>query len=73
MLDFSGMRNLNAQEKTKRTQQSMCDQVGFDTGRYSKLMKGGEPSKKEIDMLCYLFNCEVGDIVKHVKEESNNV
>ena len=70
MLDFSGMRNQNAQAKVHKTQKKMSELSDIHETRFSALMKGKvNPTLKEIDKLCKLWDCQVYNLVEFKEEK----
>lgn len=41
---------------------------GFSANTFHRMKKGEAISTKTLDALCYVLDCEVGDIIKFVKE-----
>lgn len=66
MLDFSGMRNQNAQAKVGETQGEIAKRIGISPSRYAQLMKGTKrPTLGEIEKMCKGFGCQVLDLVEY--------
>ena len=66
MLDFSGLRNQNAQAKVGKSQKQIAADLGIGATRYSAIVKGRvEPTTKEIEKMCKGFKCEVGDLLEY--------
>ena len=66
MLDFSGMRNQNAQAKVGKTQKKIAEGLEINESRYSQLMKDTKkPTLEELDKMCKGFGCQVCDLVQY--------
>ena len=66
MLDFSGLRNQNAQAKVGKTQKVISANIGINESRYSQIIKGSKkPTLTEIDKMCKGFTCQVCDLVEY--------
>lgn len=66
MLDFSGLRNQNAQAKVGKSQKQIAADLGIGATRYSAIVKGRViPTMKEIEKMCAGFGCEVKDLLEY--------
>lgn len=58
-------------EKRRVTVSEIAKETGINRMTLSKLMnhQGSSTVTDNLDKLCYYFDCEVQDLVSHVKEE----
>ena len=50
------------------TEYSLIFKQGFSANTFHRMKKGEAINTKTLDALCYALDCEVGDIIKFVKE-----
>ncbi len=51
------------------TEYHLIFKQGFSANTLHRMKKGEAINTKTLDALCYAFDCEVGDIIKFVKEK----
>ena len=68
MLDFSGLRNQNAQMKQFKTQKQIALEIGVSEQTYSKVIMHGTNNLNILDKLCKAFECGIQDLVKFKEE-----
>ena len=54
--------------KKNITEYYLIFKQGFSSNTFYRMKKGEAISTKTLDALCYALDCEVGDIIKFVKE-----
>lgn len=54
----------------KMTKEEMRKKLKISPATIAKMGKGENVSMDVLDRICNEFNCQVGDIVKHIKEEN---
>jgi DNA-binding Xre family transcriptional regulator len=50
------------------TEYNLIFKRGFSANIFHRMKKGEAINTKTLDALCYALDCEVGDIIKFVKE-----
>jgi len=50
------------------TEYQLIFKEGFSANTIHRIKHGCDISTKTIDSLCYVLNCDVEDIIKHIKE-----
>jgi DNA-binding Xre family transcriptional regulator len=50
------------------TEYSLIFKQGFSANTFHRMKKGEAINTKTLDALCYALDCEVGDIIKFIKE-----
>ncbi len=50
------------------TEYALIFKHGFSANTIYRIKKGEAMSTKTLDALCYALDCEIGDIIKFVKE-----
>ena len=55
--------------KKKKISSYGLKKKGFPYSNYRSIKKGKGITTQTIDQLCVILNCEVSDIIQHVKEE----
>ena len=50
------------------TEYNLIFKHGFSANTLYRIKKGEAMSTKTLDALCYTLDCEIGDIIKFVKE-----
>lgn len=50
------------------TEYHLIYKEGFSANTIHRMKHGYDISTRTIDALCYVLDCEVGDILKHIKE-----
>ena len=51
------------------TEYQLIFKQGMSANTIHRLKKGEAISTKTLDVLCFILDCEVSDILKHVKDE----
>ena len=51
------------------TEYQLIFKEGFSANTIHRMKHGYDVSTKTIDALCYVLDCEVEDILKHIKEK----
>lgn len=54
--------------KKNITEYYLIFKEGYSANTFYRMKKGEAISTKTLDSLCYTLNCEVEDIIKHIKE-----
>lgn len=54
--------------KRNITEYHLIFKEGYSANTFHRMKKGEAISTKTLDALCYTLNCEVEDIIKHIKE-----
>ena len=54
--------------KKNITEYQLIFKEGYSANTFHRMKKGEAISTKTLDSLCYTLNCEVEDIIKHIKE-----
>lgn len=44
-------------------------QMGFSSSTYHSIKRGNSMTMKTLDVLCNYLDCEVSDIIEHIKEK----
>ena len=50
------------------TEYFLIYKLGFSANTIHRIKHGEAISTKTLDALCYALDCEVGEVVKHIKE-----
>ena len=53
------------------TEYHLIYKEGFSANILHRMKHGANISTKTIDTLCYILDCEVSDIVEHIKEDED--
>ena len=51
------------------TEYQLIFKQGLSANTLHRIKHGKAISTKTLDTLCFILNCEVGDVIQHVKEE----
>jgi DNA-binding Xre family transcriptional regulator len=53
------------------TQYQLIHEYGISTGQLDRIKHNHNITINNLDILCNILNCEIGDITEHVKDENN--
>ena len=55
-------------KKKKITSYKLIQKYGLSSKTYYRMKNGGTITSETLDFLCTYLECEVSDVIKHVKE-----
>lgn len=72
MISFEPLRNLMRERHiTTYFLRNKCGEYNLDSKTIQRLMRDESVSTNTLDALCYIFQCEIGDIVEFFQVQSN--